>query len=129
VKVMMRGMRCLATTEPDGDEIYCIIVPSGENEHLTRIEIGTFDIGADVRPEKLIWNGSSGAAIRFMESDENEPEHGSDDFIGEIVVGTDGKCTPGRCTLDEGFAEGTSFRRFSMNGSGAHYAVQLEIQK
>jgi hypothetical protein len=103
-------------------------MPSGAaHSNLTRIEVGNFNVGTDLQPDQLLWNGGSGATIRLMESDENEPEHGSDDFIGEIVVGADGSCTTGHNTLDEGFAEGKRVRQFSLQGSGAHYLVQLEI--
>ena len=65
--------------------------------------------------------------ITVMESDENQPGHGSDDFVGEVTVSADGKCEPGRATLDEGNDESKRYRQFSMTGSAAHYVVHLEI--
>lgn len=82
MKTILRRIRCFATTESDGDEIYCEVV-SADSQVLARITIGNFAAGADVHADKTLWEGNSSATIRFMESDENEPEHGSDDFIGE----------------------------------------------
>src|SRR5215472_10267683 len=120
----LHGMWCYAKTESDEEEIYCVVTSGSRN---ARIEVGSFDIGRVIHPDKLVWNGGTGATIRFMESDENEPEHGSDDFIGEVVVDVDGNCKPGHGTLDEGYGESKRYRQFSMTGSGAHYVVQLEI--
>src|SRR5262249_8884409 len=129
VRVTLQSIRCYATTEPDGDEIYCLLAPSGaDRQKATRIEIGNFSVKADSRPEKLLWNASSGATITFMENDENEPARGSDDFIGEIVVAADGSCTPGHNTLDEGFGENNRSRPFSLQGSAAHQAVQWQMR-
>jgi len=128
VRISLQSIRCYATTESDGDEIYCVVEPSGgADEKLTRIEIGNFGVGTNLSANKLLWNCKTGATIRFMENDENEPEHGSDDFVGEIVVYTDANCTTGHNTLDEGFDESKRYRQFSLQGSGAHYVVQLEI--
>jgi hypothetical protein len=128
MRVSLQDIHCYATTESDGDEIYCLVAPGvTTNQNFTRLDIGDFAEGVALRPNKLLWSGSSGATIRFMEDDEQEPGHGSDDFIGEIVVNADGSCTPRHNTLDEGFDEGRRYRRFSLQGSGANYLVQLEI--
>jgi len=87
-------------------------------------------VGRILQPGKLVWDGTGGPAvtITIMESDENEPEHGSsDDFIGEVTVSADGSCKPGRATLDEGNDETKRYRQFSMTGSAGHYVVHLEI--
>ena len=130
VKVTLQGMRCLKTTESDGDEIYCVVIADGDRRELARFEVGNFDVGKTLHPGKLLWDGTGGPAVTItvMESDENEPEHGgSDDFIGEVTVSADGSCTPGRATLDEGIDESKRYRQFSMTGSAAHYVVHLEI--
>ncbi len=132
VKVTLQGMRCLKTTESDGDEIYCVVVATGgtNGRELARFEVGDFEVGTTLRPRKLLWDGTGGPAVTItvMESDENEPEHGSsDDFIGEVTVSADGSCKPGRATLDEGSDESKRYRQFSMTGSAAHYVVHLEI--
>jgi hypothetical protein len=115
VKVTLQGMRCLKTTESDGDEIYCVVTASGGRRELARFEVGNFEVGRSLRLEKLLWDGTGGPAVTItvMESDENEPEHGSsDDFIGEVTVSADGSCTPGRATLDEGNDETKRYRQF-----------------
>jgi len=132
VKVTLQGMRCLKTTESDGDEIYCVVTTGGDanQRELARFEVGNFEVGRTLHPGKLLWDGTGGPAVTItvMESDENEPEHGSsDDFIGEVTVSADGNCKPGRATLDEGSDESTRYRQFSMTGSAAHYVVHLEI--
>ena len=130
VKVTLQGMRCLKTTESDGDEIYCVVTAGDDRRELARFEVGNFDVGKTLHPGKLLWDGTGGPAVTIsvMENDENEPEHGSsDDFIGEVTVSADGNCTPGRATLDEGNDESKRYRQFSMTGSAAHYVVQLEI--
>ena len=132
MKVTLQGMRCLKTTESDGDEIYCVVTTDGvaNGRELARFEVGNFDVGTTLHPGKLIWDGTGGPAVTItvMESDENEPEGGSDDFIGEVTVSTDGSCKPGRATLDEGNDESKRYRQFSMTGSAAHYVVHLEIR-
>lgn len=131
MKVILQGMRCMKKTESDEDEIYCVVTTGGgaTRRELARFEVGNFDVGTTLHPQRLLWDGSSwpDVAITVMESDENEPEHGSDDFIGEVTVSADGSCEPGRATLDEGYGETKQSRQFSMTGSGAHYAVQLEV--
>ena len=132
MKVTLQGMRCLKTTERDGDEIYCVVTTGGANgRELARFEVGNFEVGRTLHPGKLLWDGTGGPAvtITIMESDENEPEHGSsDDFIGEVTVSADGSCKPGRATLDEGNDESKRYRQFSMTGSAAHYVVHLEVR-
>jgi len=131
VKVTLQGMRCLKTTESDGDEIYCVVTAGGDRREFARFEVGNFDVGKTLHPGKLLWDGTGGTAvtITIMESDENEAGHGSDDFIGEVTVTGDGICTPGRATLDEGNDETKRYRQFAMTGSAAHYVVHLEIGK
>ena len=131
MKVILQGMRCLKTTESDGDEIYCVVTTGGANgRELARFEVGNFEVGRTLHPERLIWDGTSwpDVTITVMESDENEPGRGSDDFIGEVTVSADGNCKPGRATLDEGVDESKRYRQFSMTGSAAHYVVHLEIR-
>ena len=132
MKVILQGMRCYAKTESGEDEIYCVVATAGgaPRQELARIDVGNFEIGRDIRPGRLIWNETNrqDVTVMVMESDANEPAHGSDDFIGEILISADGNCKPGRSTLDEGYAEGKLYRQFSMTGSGAHYVVQLEVQ-
>jgi hypothetical protein len=122
-------MHCLAKTEGDEDEIYCVVTTGSERRQLGRIDVGNFETGRDIRPDKLIWEGTSGqdVTVTVMESDADESGHGSDDFIGEITVSADGSCRPGRATLDEGYAESKRYRQFSLTGSGAQYVVQLGI--
>jgi len=123
-------MRCLKTTESDGDEIYCVVTTGGANRReLARFDVGKFEVGKAIHAERLIWDGTSwpDVTVTVMESDENEPGHGSDDFIGEVTVSADGSCKPGRATLDEGNDETKRYRQFSMTGSAAHYVVHLEI--
>ena len=130
MKVILQGMRCLKTTESDGDEIYCVVTTGGANgRELARFEVGNFEVGRTLHPERLIWDGTSwpDVTITVMESDENEPGRGSDDFIGEVTVSADGSCKPGRATLDEGNDETKRYRQFSMTGSAAHYVVHLEV--
>ena len=130
MKVILQGMRCLKTTESDGDEIYCVVTTGGANgRELARFDVGNFEVGRTLHPERLIWDGTSwpDVTITVMESDENEPGRGSDDFIGEVTVSADGNCKPGRATLDEGVDESKRYRQFSMTGSAAHYVVQLEV--
>jgi len=132
VKVTLQGMRCLKTTESDGDEIYCVVSAGGgaNGREFARFEVGNFEAGRTVHPGKLLWDGTGGPAVTItvMESDENEQGHGSDDFIGEVTVSADGNCKPGRATLDEGNDESKRYRQFSMTGSAAHYVVHLEIR-
>jgi hypothetical protein len=129
--VTLQGMRCLKTTESDGDEIYCVVTTGGgaNGRELARFEIGNFEVGGTLHPGKLLWDGTSwpDVTITVMESDENQPGHGSDDFIGEVTVSADGSCKPGRATLDEGNDARKQYRQFSMTGSAAHYVVHLEI--
>ena len=131
MKVTLQGMRCLKTTESDGDEIYCVVTTGGvaNGRELARFEVGNFEVGTTLHPGKLIWDGTGGPAVTItvMESDENQPGHGSDDFIGEVTVSTDGSCKPGRATLDEGNDESKRYRQFSMTGSAAHYVAHLEV--
>jgi len=132
VKVTLHRVHCSRKTESDEDEIYCVVTAGSgaERRELARIAMGNFEIGRDIRLDKLIWNEINmlDMTITIMESDANEPAHGSDDFIGEIQVSADGKCRPGHDTLDEGYDENKRYRQFSMTGSGANYVVQLEIQ-
>jgi len=130
VKVTLQGMRCLKTTESDGDEIYCVVTTGGANgRELARFDVGNFEVGRTLHPGKLLWDGTGGTAVTItvMESDADEAGHGSDDFIGEVTVSADGNCKPGRGTLDEGYEESKRYRQFSMTGSAAHYVVHLEI--
>jgi len=132
VKVTLHRVHCSRKTERDEDEIYCVVTAGrgAERRELARIAVGNFEIGGDIRPAKLIWNeiNMPDMTITIMESDANEPAHGSDDFIGEIQVSADGNCRPGHDTLDEGYDENKRYRQFSMTGSGANYVVQPEIQ-
>ena len=130
MKVILQGMRCLKKTESGEDEIYCVVTTGGANaRELARFDIGNFEVGRTLHPGKLLWDGTNWPAVTItvMESDENQPGHGSDDFIGEVTVSADGKCKPGRATLDEGNDESKRYRQFSMTGSAAHYVVHLEI--
>ena len=132
MKVTLQGMRCLKTTESDGDEIYCVVTTGGANgRELARFDVGNFEVGRTLHPGKLLWDGASWpeVTITVMESDENELGHGSDDFIGEVTVSADGSCKPGRGTLDEGADESKRYRQFSMTGSAAHYVVHLEVRE
>jgi hypothetical protein len=132
VKVTFQGMHCYKKTESDEDEIYCVVTTgSGANRReLARVEVGNFEIGRDLHREILLWDGTSWpeVTITVMESDVNEPGHGSDDFIGEVTVSADGSCKPGRATLDEGNDESKRYRQFSMTGSAAHYVLHLEVR-
>jgi len=130
VKAILQGMRCVKKTESGEDEIYCVVTTGGANaRELARFDIGNFEVGRTLHPGKLLWDGTNWPAVTItvMESDENQPGHGSDDFIGEVTVSADGKCKPGRATLDEGNDESKRYRQFSMTGSAAHYVVHLEI--
>ncbi|PYT50797.1 MAG: hypothetical protein DMG44_04775 [Acidobacteria bacterium] len=130
MKVILQGMRCLKKTESGEDEIYCVVTTGGANaRELARFDIGNFEVGRTLHPGKLLWDGTNWPAVTItvMESDENQPGHGSDDFVGEVTVSADGKCKPGRATLDEGNDESKRYRQFSMTGSAAHYVVHLEI--
>jgi len=131
VKVTLQGMHCYKKTESGEDEIYCVVTAGGaDRRELARFEVGNFEVGRTLHPGKLIWDGTGwpDVTITVMESDENEPVHGSDDFIGEVKVSADGTCKPGRGTLDEGYEESKRYRQFSMTGSAAHYVLHLEIQ-
>jgi len=130
VKAILQGMRCVKKTESGEDEIYCVVTTGGANaRELARFDIGNFEVGRTLHPGKLLWDGTNWPAVTItvMESDENQPGHGSDDFIGEVTVSADGKCKPGRAALDEGVDESKRYRQFSMTGSAAHYVVHLEI--
>ena len=130
MKAILQGMRCLKKTESGEDEIYCVVTTGGANaRELARFDIGNFEVGRTLHPGKLLWDGTNWPAVTItvMESDENQPGHGSDDFVGEVTVSADGKCKPGRATLDEGNDESKRYRQFSMTGSAAHYVVHLEI--
>ena len=130
MKVILQGMRCLKKTESGEDEIYCVVTTGGANaRELARFDIGNCEVGRTLHPGKLLWDGTNWPAVTItvMESDENQPGHGSDDFVGEVTVSADGKCKPGRATLDEGNDESKRYRQFSMTGSAAHYVVHLEI--
>lgn len=128
MRVRLHALRCLAKTESDEDEIYCLVAGRGGREQ-SRIEVGSFDIGRELCPDSLLCDEPNlpGVKITLMESDADEPAHGSDDFIGEITVNADGKCQPGHATLDEGFDGSRRYRQFSMTGSGAHYVAQFEV--
>jgi hypothetical protein len=132
VKVTLRGMRCIKKTESDEDEIYCVVTTGGgaNRRELARFEVGNFEVGTTLPLQRLIWDGTSwpDVTITVMESDANEPGHGSDDFIGEITVSADGTCKPGRGTLDEGYEESKRYGQFSMTGSAAHYVLHLEVR-
>ncbi len=131
MKITLHSVHCRAKTESDQDEIYCVVTTGdAQRRELARTEVGTFDIGTNMHPDKLLWQGTSAllVTITFMESDAAEPGHGSDDFIGELTVSLDGTCKPGHGTLDEGFAESNRYRQFTMTGSAAHYVIQLQIQ-
>jgi len=132
VKVTLQSMRCIKKTESDEDEIYCVVTTGGgaSRRELSRFGVGKFEVGRALHPQKLIWDGTSwpDVTITVMESDADQPGHGSDDFIGEVTVSADGICKPGRATLDEGYDQSKRFRQFSMTGSGAHYVVHLEIR-
>ena len=130
MKAILQGMRCVKKTESGEDEIYCVVTTGGANaRELARFDIGNFEVGRTLHPGKLLWDGTNWPAVTItvMESDENQPGHGSDDFVGEVTVSADGKCKPGRATLDEGNDESKRYRQFSMTGSAAHYVVHFEI--
>ncbi len=131
-KVTLHAVLCHAKTESDADEIYCLVTTGtgSERREVMRFDVGNFEIGCEIRPARLVWNGTAwpDVTITVMENDANEPGRGADDFIGEVTVSADGNCQPGRATLDEGYDQTKRFRRFSMTGSGAHYLVQLEVQ-
>ena len=131
MKVTLQAMHCYKKTESDEDEIYCVVTTGGgaNRRELARFEVGNFEVARTLHPGKLLWDGTSwpDVTITVMESDENEPGHGSDDFIGEVTVSADGNCKPGRATLDEGYDESKRYRQFSMTGSAAHYVVHLEV--
>jgi hypothetical protein len=131
VKVTLQGMRCIKKTESDEDEIYCVVTTGSgaSRRELARFDVGKFEVGRTLHPQKLIWDGTSwpDVTITVMESDADQPGHGSDDFIGEVTVSADGSCKPGRATLDEGFGENKRYRQFSMTGSAAHYVAHVEI--
>ena len=131
MRVTLRAMHCYAKTESGEDEIYCVVTTGGgtERTELGRSDVGKFEIGRDIRSDKLLWEGTlvGELIVTVMESDADEPGHGADDFIGEITVSADGNCKPGRATLDEGYDESKQFRQFSMTGSGAHYVVQVAV--
>ena len=131
MKVTLHGVRCFKKMETDEDEIYCLVAAGAgaSRRQLARIEVGNLEVGTILLPEKLLWDGTSwpGVTITVMESDVNEPAHGSDDFIGEVSVSTDGTCKPGHGTLDEGYDESKRYRQFSMIGSGANYVLHLEV--
>jgi len=132
VKVTLQGMHCLKKTESDEDEIYCVVTTGGgaNRRELARLDVGKFDVGRTLHPGILLCDGTSwpDVTITVMESDAGEPGHGSDDFIGEVTVSADGRCKPGRATLDEGSDESKRYRQFSMTGSAAHYVVHLEVR-
>src|SRR5258706_10392806 len=132
MRFTLQSMRCVKATEGDGAEIYCVVTTGGDanRRELARFEVGNFEVGRTLHPGKLLWDGTGGPAVTItvMESDEHEPAHGSDDFIGEVTVSADGNCKPGRGTLDEGNDESKRYRQFSMTGSAAHYVVHLEIR-
>jgi hypothetical protein len=132
VKITLQGMHCYKKTESDEDEIYCLVTTGGSanRRELARFEVGNFEVGRTLHPGKLLWDGTSWpeVTITVMESDENEPGHGSDDFIGEVAVSADGNCKPGRETLDEGYDARKRYRQFSMTGSAAHYVLHLEVR-
>ena len=132
MKVTLQGMRCIKKTESDEDEIYCVVTTGGgaSRRELSRFDVGKFEVGRALHPQKLIWDGTSwpDVTITVMESDADQPGHGSDDFIGEVTLSADGSCKPGHGTLDEGYDESKRYRQFSMTGSGAHYVLQLEVR-
>ena len=132
MKVTLQGVHCYKKTESDEDEIYCVVTSGGgaNRRELARFEVGNFEIGRTLHPEKLLWDGTRWpeVTIMVMESDANEPAYGSDDFIGEVTVSADGSCKPGHGTLDEGYDESKRYRQFSMTGSAAHYVLHLEVQ-
>ena len=132
MKVTLQGMHCYKKTESGEDEIYCVVTTGGgaNRRELARFEVGNFEVGRTLHPGRLIWDGTSwpDVTITVMESDANEPGHGSDDFIGEVAVSADGSCKPGRGTLDEGYDESKRYRQFSMTGSAAHYVLHLEAR-
>ena len=131
MKITLHSMQCYAKTETGEDEIYCVVTTGdAQRLHLARVDVGSFEVGREIRPDQLIWSGTSALVvlITFMESDAAEPEHGSDDFIGEVTVSLDGTCKPGHSTLDEGYGATNRYRQFSMTGSAAHYVAQLQIE-
>jgi len=130
-KVTLHSVRCYGKTEKDEDEIYCLVTTgNGANRHeLVRFDVGNFEIGREIRPERLLWDGANApeVMVTVMESDADEPAYGSDDFIGEVAVSADGNCRAGRATLDEGYDESRKYRQFSMTGSAANYVVRLGL--
>lgn len=130
MRVKLHTLRCIAKTENDEDEIYCLVMASGAGSRgPSRIEVGSFDVGRELLLDSLLCDETNLASLKItlMESDADEPAHGSDDFIGEITVSADGSCRPGHGTLDEGFDPSKRYRQFSMTGSGAHYVAQFEV--
>ena len=131
MKITLHRIRCLAKTETDEDEIYCLAsTDTGRQRLLGRVEVGKFEVGTDIRPDLLLSAESNSPEVKvtFMESDVDEPGRGSDDYIGEVAVGANGNCRAGHSTLDEGYDETRRYRQFSMTGSAAHYVIQLELQ-
>jgi len=129
MKITLHSIHCQAKTESDADEIYCTITTAdAQQRQLAPIEVGSFEIGTKLQPNKLLWNGAGAllVTITFMESDANEPNHGADDFIGEITTSAGGNCTPGRCALDEGIPA-PNLRQFTLTGSAARYVIQLQV--
>jgi hypothetical protein len=129
MKITLHSIHCQAKTESDADEIYCTMTTGdAQKRQLAGIDVGSFEIGTQLQPNQLLWNGSGAllVTITFMESDANEPNHGADDFIGEITVSANATYTPGRCTLDEGIPA-PNLRQFTLTGSAARYVIQLQI--
>jgi hypothetical protein len=128
MKITLHSIHCHAKTESGADEIYCTITTGdAQKRQLARIELGNFEIGTKLQPNQLLWSGGALlVTITFMESDANEPNHGADDFIGEITVSANGNCTPDRCALDEGIPA-PNLRQFILTGSAASYVIQLQI--
>ncbi|HXT75317.1 MAG TPA: hypothetical protein VN780_03440 [Candidatus Eisenbacteria bacterium] len=129
MKITLHSIHCQAKTESDADEIYCTITTGdAQKRQLACIELGKFETDTKLQPGKLLWSGANAllVTITFMESDANEPNHGADDFIGEITASAGGNCTPGRCALDEGIPA-PNLRQFTLTGSAARYVIQLQV--
>ena len=69
MKVTLQGMRCLKTTESDGDEIYCVVTVGGDRREVARFDVGDFDVGETLHPGiALGWNGRACVTITVMEA-------------------------------------------------------------
>ena len=67
MKITLHGIHCQTKTESDADEIYCTITTGdAQQRQLARIEIGNFEIGTNLQPNKLLWNGSGALLVTIV---------------------------------------------------------------